>query len=87
MCTWLERQAQDDNSLLNRNLRAIKEDSVLQAVNSLVMVSYYLCSKSELMLEGEAGEAQEKYAVTIKIYIIDCQLSWNVPNNTHAASL
>ncbi|KAJ0182987.1 hypothetical protein K1T71_000963 [Dendrolimus kikuchii] len=37
VCKWLEAQAIDDNSVLERNLRSIKQDSVLQAVNTLVM--------------------------------------------------
>ncbi|KAL0809386.1 hypothetical protein ABMA28_011580 [Loxostege sticticalis] len=37
VCKWLEAQAADDNSVLERNLRAIKQDSVLQTVNSLVL--------------------------------------------------
>ncbi|XP_063836582.1 acetyl-CoA carboxylase isoform X2 [Ostrinia nubilalis] len=37
VCKWLEAQAADENSVLERNLRAIKQDSVLQTVNSLVL--------------------------------------------------
>ncbi|XP_073965390.1 acetyl-CoA carboxylase isoform X2 [Choristoneura fumiferana] len=37
VCKWLEAQACDDNSVLERNLRAIKQDAVMQAVNGLVM--------------------------------------------------
>ncbi|KAM3955585.1 LOW QUALITY PROTEIN: acetyl-CoA carboxylase-like [Aphomia sociella] len=37
VCKWFEAQAADDNSVLERNLRAIKQDSILQAVNALVM--------------------------------------------------
>ncbi|XP_063545623.1 acetyl-CoA carboxylase [Cydia strobilella] len=34
---WFEAQTGDDNSVLERNLRAIKQDSVMNAVNYLVM--------------------------------------------------
>ncbi|CAG4948768.1 unnamed protein product [Parnassius apollo] len=37
VCRWLESQAGDENSVLERNLRAIKQDAVLQACNNLVM--------------------------------------------------
>nr|QLI61955.1 acetyl-CoA carboxylase 2 [Streltzoviella insularis] len=37
VCKWLEAQAADDGSVLNRNLRAIKQDSVLSVVNTLVL--------------------------------------------------
>ncbi|KPJ04399.1 Acetyl-CoA carboxylase [Papilio xuthus] len=38
VCKWLETQAGAEDSLLERNLRAIKQDAVLQACNTLVMV-------------------------------------------------
>ena len=41
MCKWLEAQAGDDNSVLERNLRSIHQDALLQAVNNLVVVSAY----------------------------------------------
>ncbi|KPJ19678.1 Acetyl-CoA carboxylase [Papilio machaon] len=37
VCKWLEAQAGAEDSLLERNLRAIKQDAVLQACNALVM--------------------------------------------------
>ncbi|CAH2207792.1 jg22417, partial [Pararge aegeria aegeria] len=37
VCRWLEAQAADNDSVLERNLRAIKQDAVLQTVNHLVM--------------------------------------------------
>ncbi|KAI5637057.1 carboxyl transferase domain-containing protein [Phthorimaea operculella] len=37
VCRWLEAGANNDNSVLERNLRAIKEDATLQAVNSLLL--------------------------------------------------
>ncbi|XP_049883626.1 acetyl-CoA carboxylase isoform X2 [Pectinophora gossypiella] len=37
VCRWLEAQAGDPASVLNTNLRAIREDNVLHTVNSLVM--------------------------------------------------
>ncbi|XP_013176189.1 PREDICTED: acetyl-CoA carboxylase [Papilio xuthus] len=37
VCKWLETQAGAEDSLLERNLRAIKQDAVLQACNTLVM--------------------------------------------------
>lgn len=37
VCRWLEEQAADEDSVLNQNLNAIKQDAILQAVNALVM--------------------------------------------------
>ncbi|CAH2056096.1 unnamed protein product, partial [Iphiclides podalirius] len=37
VCRWLEEQAGHEDSVLERNLRAIKQDAVLQACNDLVM--------------------------------------------------
>ncbi|XP_075988635.1 acetyl-CoA carboxylase isoform X2 [Anticarsia gemmatalis] len=37
VCKWLECQAGDENSVLERNLRAIHQDALLQAVNNLVL--------------------------------------------------
>ncbi|XP_026734900.1 acetyl-CoA carboxylase isoform X3 [Trichoplusia ni] len=37
VCKWLEAQAGDDNSVLERNLRAIHQDALMQAVNNLVL--------------------------------------------------
>ncbi|XP_050664997.1 acetyl-CoA carboxylase isoform X2 [Leptidea sinapis] len=37
VCRWLEEQVLDPESVLERNLRAIKQDSVMLAVNELVM--------------------------------------------------
>ncbi|RVE46271.1 hypothetical protein evm_009095 [Chilo suppressalis] len=37
VCKWFEAQVEDENSVLERNLRAIKQDAVLQRVNSLVL--------------------------------------------------
>ncbi|KAH9642665.1 hypothetical protein HF086_011022 [Spodoptera exigua] len=34
---WLEAQAGDDNSVLERNLKAIHQDALMQAVNNLVL--------------------------------------------------
>lgn len=38
VCRWLEQQVTDQDSVLEKNLRAIKQDVVLQNVNQLVMV-------------------------------------------------
>ncbi|CAB3233545.1 unnamed protein product [Arctia plantaginis] len=37
VCKWLESQAGDDNSVLEKNLRAIHQDAILQTVNNLVL--------------------------------------------------
>lgn len=37
VCRWLEEQAGDEDSVLERNLRAIHQDALLQAVNTLVL--------------------------------------------------
>ncbi|XP_053621987.1 acetyl-CoA carboxylase isoform X1 [Plodia interpunctella] len=37
VCKWLEAQVGDENSVLERNLKAIRQDAVLQTVNGLVM--------------------------------------------------
>nr|XP_032519940.1 acetyl-CoA carboxylase 1-like [Danaus plexippus plexippus] len=36
VCSWLENQVKDNESVLERNLRAITEDAALQACNELV---------------------------------------------------
>ncbi|GBP42919.1 Acetyl-CoA carboxylase [Eumeta japonica] len=37
LCNWLEAQAADEDSLLNQNLRAIRQDALLLNVNNLVL--------------------------------------------------
>ncbi|CAK1546473.1 unnamed protein product [Leptosia nina] len=37
VCLWLEQQAAEPDSVLERNLRAIKQDAILQTVNQLVL--------------------------------------------------
>lgn len=58
VCKWLEAQAADENSVLERNLRSIKQDAVLQAVNSLVM-ELTASQRSEFLRKLSALEMEQ----------------------------
>ncbi|XP_047513528.1 acetyl-CoA carboxylase isoform X2 [Pieris napi] len=60
VCRWLEQQALDQDSVLERNLRAIKQDAVLQNVNQLVM-ELTPSQRAEFMRKLSALEIEQDY--------------------------